>query len=180
MGLFSVIQPTTPQQHLLCYKLMATYHPFHHCQTRERLAQIVPNVSSFQPPPSPTACHTITTTSPTATTMDADNNNNNNDNDNDNEEQQQRWHPTHDATTKPLTWHAYSLTEHATSTVTFWMMTMTMTPGPHDEGQGPPPLSSTNNDDRPPTTTNNCPAEVFTLPLVFHLESGFSPGILPD
>jgi len=25
-----------------------------------------------------------------------------------------------------------------------------------------------------------CVVEVFTLPLVFHLESGWSPGILPD
>jgi len=139
MGLLSVIQPTTPQQHFLCYKLMATYHPFCHCQIREWLAQIMPNISSFQPPPSPTTRCTVTTMSATATTMDTDNNNNNNDNDNDNKEQQQQWHLTHNATTKLLTWHAYGLTEHAMSTVTFWMtMTMSMMPGPHDEGQGPP------------------------------------------
>jgi len=134
MGTFSVIKPTAPQQHILGYKLVATYHPFCPCQIREQLAQIVPNVSSFQPPPSPTACRT--TTSATATTTDANNNNNNNDNNNDNKEQQRRWHPTHSATTKLLMWHAYGLTEHATLTVTL-RMTTSMTPGPHDEGQGP-------------------------------------------
>jgi len=110
MGTFSVIKPTAPQQHILGCELVATYHPFCHCQIREWLAQIMPNISSFQPPPSPTACHTVTTTSTTATNMDTNNdndNNDNNDNDNDNEEQQWRWCPTHAATTKPLTWHTY-------------------------------------------------------------------------
>ena len=127
---------------------------------KDRAASIMPNVSSFQPPPSPTAHHTVTTTSATATTMDTDNDNDDNDNDNDNEEQQQQWCPTHDATTNLLMWHAYDLTECAMSTATFRMTTMktSMTPGPHNEGQGPPPPSSTNNNDCPPTTTNNFPA----------------------
>jgi len=141
---------------------MATYHPFCCFQIRERLAQIVPNVSSFQPPPCPTAHRTVTTMSATATTTDTDNNNdnNNNDNNNNNEEQQQRWHPTHGTTTKPLTWHAYGLTEHATSTATLHTM-MSMTPGPH-EGQGPWTTTTINNNDRPrqppstsTTTLNN-------------------------
>ena len=147
METFSVIKPTAPQWHILGCKPVATYHTFCHCQIRERFAQIMPNVSSFQPPPSPTAHHTVTTTSATATTMDANNNNNNEE-------------TTHDTTTKLLMWHAYGLTECAMSTVTFRMMmtSLSMTPGPHDEGQGPPPLSSTNNNDCPPMTTDNCPA----------------------
>jgi len=136
MGTFSVIKPTAPQWHMLGCKLVATYHPFHCCQIREWLAQIVPNISSFQPPPSPTA--RCTTTSTTATTMDTDNDNNdnNNNNNNNNEEQQWQWCPTHSATTKPLTWHTHSLTKHATLMATLHTMT-SMMPGPHDEGQGP-------------------------------------------